>query len=1371
MTPSSGMTILPLLLLLLTFWVSLGRSFNLNVPSRVIHSPGYRSCRNGDCMFGFSVALHSPRRGSGRNASSSSNWLLVGAPKADLNIGGLDKSGGVFKCSPDLSGTCEVIPFDMEGNSYSASGEQYESKSGQWFGATVRSSKSADVVLACAPRYLWFSTNFKRREPVGKCYVARNDFKDFQEYSPCSTRKWGYHRQGSCQAGFGADVSDDGEYIFVGAVGSWYWQGQIFSQKLDSRRQARTKESSPSDDDSYLGYSLTTGEFNGDGDGRDIAVGMPRGANLTGKVILYDVNMTNLNNLTGDQIGAYFGYSVASGDFNGDGRDDLAIGAPMWTNYRSIGEFEVGRAYIVYQNTENRFVKWSSIDGSVHKARFGLSVACAGNLDLDGIGKDGSSRGYEDLLVGAPYDGKDSGGAVYVFRGSEEGIRSKPSQVIYASDIDRSLRTFGWSLSGGLDLDGNSYPEVLVGSPESSKAIYLQSSPVIHLESSLRFLVEGKTINLEEKKCSLKSGATRVPCIDVDLEMAYDGLGIPERLVLDLEYILDAKKDRSKRMFFLDEEGTSVLNQSIQVLKGHAWRKSFTVYLLPSRLHDKLSSLDLKVKYSMNRDSSVNSFGASIPPVISLDDRSVTDSISIKKDCGVDNECIPNLVLSSEFPESYVIGSEEKLTLSSVISNQGEDAFNAYLYASVPKGLNYIKTKTSSGSSVSVLCSPPSQQNNRTLKCEIGNPLPANSEVKLDLLFQPLESEALSDSYDFVLTANSSNPEESFNKEDNEEEIRIKIEVQASLKLSGTSKPEQVSYNLTGNLPDKYTLEDEIGEEVSHIYDVNNRGPSAIAEALLFILWPSFTENGKHSLYLLGVDYDGSKVTCEPIDNINPLYVKTIGSRDYGRMREEMEASGRLNWWARKSPLEASLNSEENIRMRESTGQESSSSGSRSKGLHTTFTESNRIGESHPRFRQKNKSSNGGAFVEETGSKDQMNSEQSSGVSTGGGSTSGHHMSSSGSDSIQSGGNVLLRAGESWQRLSNGSYIKIFHGPQSGGSQNEGVPNTYDSSYFENSGWARSPNQDLSGGSSQQGDSGRFASGGFSSSSSSHSQSSGSQSSGGVSSHSSGSQASSSGSSSGSQAFGNSQVSGESIQGNSIDGGDHTAHVSTGGSSGSQMVYSESGNWKWSDEINKWRWVGSTSSNSLGNLGGSDSWEGDSNSDQRGFHTESRNLFDPDLNIKRVRRAISEDPELESELSECTPERCTLIACRLGPLEKEESVIFKIRSRLFTQSHIEDYQKKVAVSSKIIAKISKLPYSKPLEEPHTEIVSDFVTTEVFPTQLGSETVAWWIWLLAAIFGLLLLLLICYCLYRCGFFRRTRPDTSPEREPLNSSPMH
>ena len=137
-----------------------------------------------------------------------------------------------------------------------------------------------------------------------------------------------------------------------------------------------TEEGSPNDDDSYLGYSVTTGEFTGDGQ-LDIAVGMPRGANLSGKVdmnkavrngtitglfqvVLYNTNLTNLHNLTGDQIGAYFGYTIATCDINGDGLDDILIGAPMWTDFTVMGKFETGRVYVVYQDKNVSLTDWSS---------------------------------------------------------------------------------------------------------------------------------------------------------------------------------------------------------------------------------------------------------------------------------------------------------------------------------------------------------------------------------------------------------------------------------------------------------------------------------------------------------------------------------------------------------------------------------------------------------------------------------------------------------------------------------------------------------------------------------------------------------------------------------------------------------------------------------------------------------------------------------------------------------------------------------------------------------------------------------------------------------------------------------------------------
>ena len=63
--------------------------------------------------------------------------------------------------------------------------------------------------------------------------------------------------------------------------------GQLFSQGLFARLDVlSTSEASASEDDSYLGYSTAVGDLDGDG-ATDVAVGMPRGAKLSGKVNFY----------------------------------------------------------------------------------------------------------------------------------------------------------------------------------------------------------------------------------------------------------------------------------------------------------------------------------------------------------------------------------------------------------------------------------------------------------------------------------------------------------------------------------------------------------------------------------------------------------------------------------------------------------------------------------------------------------------------------------------------------------------------------------------------------------------------------------------------------------------------------------------------------------------------------------------------------------------------------------------------------------------------------------------------------------------------------------------------------------------------------
>ena len=127
--------------------------------------------------------------------------------------------------------------------------------------------------------------------------------------------------------------------------------GQVFSHSTDDTKVYETKEHLMKDDNSYLGYSSVTGDFNGDGkDG--VAVGMPRGGDLLGKVVILTWNMLYQRNITGEQLGAYFGYSLCVADVDGDKLEDLIVGAPMHTEPNNEGKFEMGRVYIIFQDKE-----------------------------------------------------------------------------------------------------------------------------------------------------------------------------------------------------------------------------------------------------------------------------------------------------------------------------------------------------------------------------------------------------------------------------------------------------------------------------------------------------------------------------------------------------------------------------------------------------------------------------------------------------------------------------------------------------------------------------------------------------------------------------------------------------------------------------------------------------------------------------------------------------------------------------------------------------------------------------------------------------------------------------------------------------------
>ena len=69
--------------------------------------------------------------------------------------------------------------------------------------------------------------------------------------------------------------------------------------------------------------------------------------------------------------------------------------------------------------------------------------------------------------------------------------------------------------------------------------------------------------------------------------------------------MLDAKKAKGRRLFFMDHEGQTSLQLPIsrgQFRKGATWKKHFQAYLKPT-IHDKLTPIDVEVSYELTSSS------------------------------------------------------------------------------------------------------------------------------------------------------------------------------------------------------------------------------------------------------------------------------------------------------------------------------------------------------------------------------------------------------------------------------------------------------------------------------------------------------------------------------------------------------------------------------------------------------------------------------------------------------------------------------------------------------------------------------------------------------------------------------------------------
>ncbi|XP_044161560.1 integrin alpha-V [Bufo gargarizans] len=832
--------------------------FNLDAEHPRVHSGPEGS------YFGFAVDFFLPDPGS--------SFLLIGAPKANTSQPDISQGGDVQKCDW-RNAKCQSIVFDSTGNRLYSADDPIEFKSNQWFGASLRAKD--DKILACAPLYHWRTQQRKQeREPVGTCYLKSGE--KIVEYAPCrSNARHDAQEQGFCQGGFSVDFTNANR-VLLGGPGSFYWQGQIISDTVDDivssynpnsysinyAKQLATRAASPQYDDSYLGYSVAVGDFNGDAI-EDFVSGVPRAAQTLGMVSIYDgQNMASLYNFSGEQMAAYFGYCVAATDVNGDGLMDLFVGAPLFMDRGSDGKLqEVGQVTVFAQQSKSGLQVLTKLNGFDLFSRFGSSIAPLGDLDQDG---------FNDIAIGAPYAGENKRGLVYIYNGRSSGISTTPSQVLEGQWASKTMpASFGYSLKGATDVDENGYPDLVVGAFGADKAILYRSRPVITVSAVLE--VNPSLLNPDNKTCNL-TDTVKVSCFDVKFCLKASSKGkVPENLSFKVELVLDKLKQKGavRRALFLHNKQPTY-SKDMTVRNGGTLRcEELQAYLRDeSEFRDKLTPITVFMDYQMDYKAATDSSGL-MPILNQFTPANLTKQAHILLDCGEDNICKPNLILSVESePKQLYIGDDSPLTLLVDAQNQGEGAYEAELIVHIPPQADFIGVVRKNETLSRLSCALKTENQTRLVVCDLGNPMKARTRLLAALLFSVHQLNEMDDTVNFDLQIQSSNQ---YDNTSPKRSLQIALAVMAAVEIRGVSTPTEVFLPIANWEPKEHpTTEDEVGPLIQHIFELRNNGPSTFSKAILNVQWP-YKYQSKTLLYIMKYEIDGP-MNCTSdvvINNLN----------------------------------------------------------------------------------------------------------------------------------------------------------------------------------------------------------------------------------------------------------------------------------------------------------------------------------------------------------------------------------------------------------------------------------------------------------------------------------------------------------------------
>ena len=208
-----------------------------------------------------------------------------------------------------------------------------------------------------------------------------------------------------------------------------------------------------------FGYGLAiAGDVNGDGFD-DVLIGAPEtdSSERAPRVFVYYGGPGGLPAapslvLERGLLFTLFGSSVAgAGDVNGDGFDDVIVGIPYGGFYYYDGAAEVYLGSAAGLSPSPVWSAGGAIADDYNGDEFGTAVGSVGDFDGDG---------YSDVVAGAPYF-EDRLGGVFLYRGSPAGPATTPVWIARGGEQESRL---GIAMSAG-DFNGDGSPDLIAGAP------------------------------------------------------------------------------------------------------------------------------------------------------------------------------------------------------------------------------------------------------------------------------------------------------------------------------------------------------------------------------------------------------------------------------------------------------------------------------------------------------------------------------------------------------------------------------------------------------------------------------------------------------------------------------------------------------------------------------------------------------------------------------------------------------------------------------------------------------------------------------------------------------------------------------------------